>query len=46
MIQNQFQTSVKTFRSDNGFEFLSKDFQDVMNNFGILHQKSCIYTPQ
>jgi transposase InsO family protein len=34
---------VKAIRSDNGPEFLLKDFYDAK---GILHQRSCVYTPE
>jgi len=42
MMENQFEKKVKAIRSDNGPEFLLKDFYD---DKGILHQKSCVYTP-
>jgi len=42
--QNQFQTSIKTIRVDNGLKFIS------MRNFflkkGIECQRTCVYTPQ
>jgi len=43
LIENQFHLSIKCIRSDNGPEFLQKDF---FASKGILHQTSCIYTPQ
>jgi transposase InsO family protein len=43
MVENQFEKKVKTVRSDNGPEFLMQDFYAKK---GILHQKSCVYTPQ
>lgn len=46
MIENQFKTNLKAVRTDNGLEFTNT----ILNNFfvskGILHQKSCPYTPQ
>ena len=46
MVQTQFHTQIKIFRSDNGKEF----FNHVLGNFfdekGILHQSSCSNTPQ
>jgi len=33
-------------RSDNGREYLSHSFKNVMASPGILHQTSCAYTPQ
>lgn len=44
LLENQFNTSLKCFRSDNGSEF------STLNSFflskGIIHQKSCVETPQ
>eukprot|EP01127_Copromyxa_protea_P022226 TRINITY_DN788_c0_g1_i6.p1 TRINITY_DN788_c0_g1~~TRINITY_DN788_c0_g1_i6.p1 ORF type:complete len:110 (+),score=9.90 TRINITY_DN788_c0_g1_i6:330-659(+) len=35
-----------TVRSDNGSEFISKEFQDVNNEFGIKHLFSETYAPK
>jgi hypothetical protein len=43
MIKNQFNHSVKIIRSDNGPEFLMHDYY---SSVGILHQTSCVETPQ
>lgn len=43
MVETQFNTSVKILRSDQGLEFNRNDF---FNHKGILHQRSCVYTPQ
>ena len=43
MVKTQFNTSVKTIRTDNGSEFfLTKFYGDN----GIVHQRSCVETPQ
>ncbi|CAL9015454.1 unnamed protein product [Prunus brigantina] len=42
----EFATSIKTFQSDGGGEFVSKDFQTYLGSKGILHHKSCPYTPE
>lgn len=42
MIQLQFKTNIKSIRLDNGQEFAMVDFY---NAHGIIHQKSCVYTP-
>jgi hypothetical protein len=43
MIENQFHTTPKTVRSDNGPEFILPAFYASK---GISHQKSCVETPQ
>ncbi|GJZ99712.1 putative RNA-directed DNA polymerase [Tanacetum coccineum] len=45
MITNLFETNVKTFRSDNGSEFVNNKLQRFFNEKGILHQTICVYTP-
>lgn len=42
-IENQFSTTLKFIRSDNGTEFLMHDF---FYSKGILHQRSCVECPQ
>ena len=43
MVHTQFQTTIKSIRTDNGLEFNMVDFY---NSKGIIHQQSCVYTPQ
>lgn len=43
---NQFQTSVKTIRSDNGGDFLNENCRSLFQNLGITHQTSCSFTRQ
>ena len=43
LINNQFGIKIKVIRSDNGNEFA---YHDLYNSFGIIHQTSCIETPQ
>ncbi|MCH81484.1 retrovirus-related Pol polyprotein from transposon TNT 1-94 [Trifolium medium] len=43
MIKTQFNANIKCIRSDNGKEFLLKDFYAAN---GIVHQSSCVSTPQ
>jgi len=43
MVKNQLEKKVKSIRSDNGPEFL---MQELYAERGILHQRSCVYTPQ
>ena len=46
LLQTQFHKRIKIFRSDNGTEFTNNKFSKFVNDFGILHQTSCVYTPQ
>lgn len=43
LVQTQFDASFKCVRTDNGVEFIMRDFY---NDLGIIHQTSSIYTPQ
>ena len=43
MVETQFSRKVKTIRTDNGKEFIMKEF---FAQRGILHQLSCVETPQ
>jgi len=46
MVHTQFNTKVKVLRSDNGREFSSRPMTKFYAEHGILHQTSCIDTPQ
>ncbi|KAJ4782637.1 Retroelement pol polyprotein-like [Rhynchospora pubera] len=46
MVQTQFNKSVKCIRSDNGLEFKSGPMKNFYLEYGILHQTSCVATPQ
>jgi hypothetical protein len=43
LVQNQFSSSIKVLRSDNGLEFSMDEFYAQQ---GTIHQTSCIGTPQ
>lgn len=43
MVDTQFSLQVKCIRTDNGQEFSMDSF---LNSVGILHQRSCVETPQ
>ena len=45
-IHTQFHVSVQNLRSDNAKEYLSEQFQSFMIQNDILHQTSCVDTPQ
>ncbi|KAL4591437.1 hypothetical protein LXL04_004402 [Taraxacum kok-saghyz] len=46
MIKNQFDKTIKIVRSDNGTEFINQNFNTFFETKGIIHQSSCVYTPQ
>lgn len=46
LIQNQFNTSIKNLRSDNGSEYMDKEMRKLLLEKGIHHQTSNVYTPQ
>ena len=43
---NQFSFKIKAVRSDNGTEFLNNRMRQLTESKGILHQTSCVHTPQ
>ncbi|KAL8149308.1 hypothetical protein AgCh_006352 [Apium graveolens] len=45
-VENQFNTSIKTFRSDNAKEFIEGALKSFSESKGILQQSSCVYTLQ
>ncbi|KAJ3699854.1 hypothetical protein LUZ61_003559 [Rhynchospora tenuis] len=46
MVKNQFGKCVKCVRTDNGLEFKTGSIKEFYAEHGILHQTSCVYTPQ
>ena len=44
--KNQTQKSIKNLRTDNGGEYISKDFKRFCENHGISRQFTIPYTPQ
>ena len=46
MIKNQFQTSIIILRTDNGNEYINVVLGKFLSTNGIIHQKSCVDTPQ
>lgn len=45
-VENETGRRIKVFRSDNGGEFTSKQFESFLKVEGILHQKTVPYTPE
>lgn len=46
MIENQTGRRIRALRSDNGGEYISKDFNEYLRSYGIQHQLTTPYTPQ
>jgi transposase InsO family protein len=46
LVENQTSMKIKTLRSDNGGEFVSKKFDNFLHECGIQRQTSAPYTPQ
>ena len=46
MIHNQFGRKIKRFHSYNGTEFFNTEVQSYFMNNGIIHESSCVNTPQ
>ena len=45
-IHNEFETTIKKVRSDNGSEFKNRRVDELCDEFGIRHQFLAKYTPQ
>ena len=45
-IHNEFETTIKKVRSDNGSEFKNTRIDELCDEFSIRHQFSTKYTPQ
>ena len=46
MVENESDKNIKTLRTDNGGEFIKKEFESFLSKHGIWHQKVVPYTPQ
>lgn len=46
LAETQTGRMLKVFRTDNGMEFCSKNFEKYLQDAGIVHQKTCPYTPE
>lgn len=46
MIHNQFKTQIQILRTDNGREFFNSNLGNYLSSEGIIHQSSCVDTPQ
>lgn len=46
LVQTQFDYKFKCLMSDNGIEFFNEQVNSFLVQHGIIHQSSCVYTPQ
>lgn len=46
LVKTQFESNVKSFISDNGIEFFNSSCHDLFSIGSIVHQSSCVHTPQ
>lgn len=46
MVNTQFHSDIKAYRTNNGTKFVNHTVQHMFAEYGILHQRSCTYTPQ
>ena len=44
LVCNQYNASVKVFRSANGTEYINRDFNKFLTSRGIIHQTTCVNT--
>ena len=45
-IEKHCPKGVKTFRSDNGLEFVNSEMTNLLENYGIQHQRTVAYCPE
>ncbi|KAK2414409.1 myosin-16 [Trifolium repens] len=46
MVKTQFGKGIKRLRSDNGKEYVNHTFSDFTSKHGIIHEFTCVDTPQ
>jgi hypothetical protein len=46
LVETHYNKRIKILRTDNGTEFINYFFSNFTNSKGIIHQISCVYTPQ
>jgi len=46
MIQNQYSAKVRILWTDNGGEYMNRDFHEYFQRTGLLYESSCSQTPQ
>ncbi|UYV67549.1 hypothetical protein LAZ67_5001172 [Cordylochernes scorpioides] len=46
IVRTETGNKIKRFRTDNGTEFLNKNFSDYLKSLGIVHELTALYTPE
>ena len=46
LVSTQFSSKIQTLRSDNGSEYMSNKMKQFLSFNGVVHQTSCVGTPQ
>jgi transposase InsO family protein len=46
MVETQFEKKVKVLRSDNDTEYTNRTMQNFLQNNDIVHQTTCVSTPE
>ena len=46
MVERQFNTLIKCFRSDNARDFFNETLSTFFKSKGVIHQSSCVRTPE
>lgn len=46
MMKTQFHVDIKKFKTNHGTEFMNHTVQHLFAEYGIIHKKSCVYSPQ
>lgn len=44
-LKTHFLVTPKVLRTYNGIEFVNKERSQTLAEYGILHEKTCVYTP-
>ena len=45
-IRNQYDTSIKILRTNNGTEYFNYVLDQILSNYGLLHHSSCVDSPK
>ena len=46
MVKTQYSTTICILRSDNGGEYMHRDFKNYFSRHGLIHETTCPQTPQ